>query len=171
MPKALGCWKDEVVVCGIGLEPAQVRGWNRCPTTVILTRAEVQGVVPRSTALVKTTVSTNSWPESKSLLWKGVLDVPGYAQRADTVRAFRNKVSPRDSAVIAAMAIRYLVRHCTDTRKQQTPTGRSADGFCFARIRTIAVCLLCVRGIPPTVEAARTGQSTAVELQAHPSYP
>ena len=41
----------------------------------------------------------------------------------------------------------------------------------LARIRLIAVCLLCVRGIPPTVEAARTGQSTTAKIQAHPSYP
>ena len=155
---------------------------ERCPTTVSPdTAGEADTRSPATvTRLVKTTVSTNSWPESKSLLWRGVLDVPGYAQRAGTDRAFRNKVSPRDSAVIASNwqsdgeafgKFRCLVRHCTGTRKQQTPTGRLADRICFARIRTIAVCLLCVRGIPPTVEAARTGQSTAAKLQAHPSYP
>ena len=91
---------------------------ERCPTTVSPdTAGEADTRSPATvTRLVKTTVSTNSWPESKSLLWRGVLDVPGYAQRAGTDRAFRNKVSPRDSAVIAAMAIRYPVRHCERVR-------------------------------------------------------
>ena len=71
-----------------------------------------------------------------------------------------------DSAVIAAMAIRYPVRHCERVRGDS-----KRQLVAFARIRTIAVCLLCVLGSSSTVEAARTGQSTTAKIQAHPSYP
>ena len=76
---------------------------ERCPTTVSPdTAGEADTRSPATvTRLVKTTVSTNSWPESKSLLWRGVLDVPGMPKGLARIRAFRNKLSPRDSAVIA----------------------------------------------------------------------
>ena len=103
---------------GFGLEPAEVRGWNDVPQQLVLTRLE------RRTHEVPQQLPDWSRPPFQRTAGLSLNHSCGreysmsqdYAQRAGTVRAFRNKVSPRDSAVITAMAIRYPVRHCERVR-------------------------------------------------------